>query len=96
MDIKNEIFEKTGRFYIEQNKSTVAEIDFQFPDKNTLLITHTEVYDSVSGKGIGQQLVSNAVDYARQNSLNIKATCSFAKQILDITPEYADVYHTEK
>ena len=96
MEIQNEIHEHTGRFYIEENNTTVAEMDYQFPGNNILLIIHTEVDDSLAGKGVGKHLVAAAVEYARRNSLTIKSTCPFAKKVLDRTPEFADVYHTEK
>ncbi len=96
MKIRNETIDIAGRFYIEENNAAVAEMDYQLPDKNTLLIVHTEVDKSLEGKGVGKQLVSAAVDYARKNSLWVKATCLFAKKVLDRTPEFADVYNTEK
>ena len=96
MIIKQENINNVGRFYIEENDETLAEMDYQFLDKNTLLIVHTEVDESFGGKGVGRQLVAAAVDYARENSLTIKATCTFAKKVLDRSPEFADVYHAEK
>ena len=96
MKINNELLDKTGRFYIEENNKTVAEMDYQLPGENILLIVHTEVDKSLAGKGVGKQLVSAAVDYARENSLRIKATCTFAKKVLDRTPEFSDVYNAEK
>lgn len=96
MEIKNEALEKTGRFYVEKNNRTIAEMDYQLPGKDTLLIVHTEVDESLGGKGIGKQLVAAAVDYARNNSLRVIATCPFAKKVLDRTKGFADVYNTEK
>ena len=97
MEINNEVIDnKAGRFYIEENNATIAEMDYQFPDEKTLLIEHTEVDKSLAGKGVGRDLVKAAVEYARENSLRLKATCSFAKKVLDRTPEFADVYHAEK
>jgi predicted GNAT family acetyltransferase len=96
MEIQNEVHEHTGRFYVEKDNHTIAEMDYQFPDKNILLIVHTEVDESLEGKGIGKQLVSAAVDYARKNSLTIKSICPFAKKVLDRIPAFADVYNAEK
>lgn len=96
MEIKNEALEKTGRFYIEKDNDTVAEMDYRFPDKNTLLIIHTEVDETLEGKGIGKKLVAAAVEYARNNSLRVSATCTFAKKVLDRTKSFADVYNTGK
>ena len=96
MEIKNEVLEGTGRFYIEKDNETIAEMDYQFPDENTLLIVHTEVDETLEGKGIGKQLVAAAVDYARKHSLRLTSTCPLAKKVLDRTKEFADVYNAEK
>ena len=96
MEIKKETIGNTGRFYIEESNDILAEIDYQFIDKHTLLIVHTEVDESFSGKEVDRHLVAAAVDYARTNSLMIKATCTFAKKILGNSPEFADVYYAEK
>lgn len=96
MKINNERLEKTGRFFIEENNNTVAEMDYQFPAEDTLLIVHTEVDESLEGKGIGKQLVKAAAEYARENNLHLKATCSYARKVLERSPEYADVYSSEK
>ena len=96
MEIMEEIKESNARFFIEENNQCVAELICKLPDKTSLLITHTEVNDSLGGKGIGKQLVSAAVNYARQNGYVVKATCSYANAVLDKTVEYADVYMAEK
>lgn len=93
MIIKHELKGNTGRFYIEESNKTVAELAYDFTDDNNMLIIHTEVDDSLSGKGIGKQLVSAAVNYARAKSYKIKATCSYAKAVLDKTKEFSDVYN---
>ena len=96
MEIKQETIGNTGRFYIEESDHVVAEMDCELTDKKTLLIVHTEVAESLAGKGLGRHLVATAVDYARTNFLMIKATCTFAKKILDNSPEFADIYYAEK
>ena len=96
MEIKQQTIGNTGRFYIKKGNDILAEMTYGFIDKHTLLIVHTEVDESYSGKGVGRHLVAAAVDYARANSLMIKATCTFAKKILDSSHEFADVYNAEK
>ena len=96
MEIKQEMVGNTGRFYIEEGNDILAEMEYEFADKINLLITHIEVSESLEGRGIGRQLVAAVVEYARKNSLLIKATCPFAKKVLDKTPEFADVYNAEK
>jgi uncharacterized protein len=92
MKIEREEIENSGRFYINENNETLAEMLYTRLNANTFLITHTEVDESLEGKGIGKQLVAAAVEYARNNSFTIKVTCPFAKKVLDRTKEYADVY----
>jgi len=45
----------------------------------------------LSGKGVGKQLVENAVLYARNHGIKIVALCPFAKGVLDIVPAWQDV-----
>lgn len=95
MNIEYELNGKSGRFFVEKDKIALAEMDFELHDNNILLITHTEVSDALEGKGVGKQLVNAAVEFARNKSLTIKSVCSFAKAVLDKTPEFADVYHAK-
>jgi hypothetical protein len=92
MEIKQENVDNSGRFYVEENGETLAEMDYKIPAENLLLITHTEVSDKLAGKGVGKQLISAAVNHARKKSLKVQSVCSFAKAILDKTPDFADVY----
>lgn len=96
MIIKQENLDNVGRFYIEENNDTLAEMDYQLTGTGLLNIVHTEVDGLLAGKGVGKQLVAAAVDYARAKSMHINATCSFAKKVLDRTAEFADVYIAEK
>lgn len=91
MNIENELINDNGRFFINENGKILAEMDYQMKGK-VLLILHTEVDDSLAGKGIGKQLVTAAVEYARNNGYRIKSVCSFAKGILDKTSKFHDVY----
>lgn len=95
MKILHEIVEQAGRFFIEESNQTIAELDFELHKENTLLITHTAVDKSFEGKGIGRQLVIEAVEYARNKLLIIKVTCPFAKKILDRSNEFSDVYQKD-
>jgi uncharacterized protein len=56
-----------------------------------IIIDHTEVSDSLKGKGAGKQLVSKAVDYARENNIKIIPLCTFAKSVFDKVPDFQDV-----
>lgn len=49
---------------------------------------HTLVPPELEGKGIGSQLARAGLDYAKNNSLHIIATCSFISAYLARHPEY--------
>lgn len=90
MNIQQENNLENGRFFIEVNGKDVAEMIYDWrPD--LMVIMHTEVDDSLSGQGIGKQLVAAAVEYARAQHVKIHPVCPYAKKVMERTPEYADV-----
>jgi predicted GNAT family acetyltransferase len=80
-----------GMFYVGQGGAILAELVYTKPADNKMIIEHTEVDDSLNGKGVGLQLVHTAVEYARAHSMKIIPLCPFAKSIFDKKPEFADV-----
>jgi predicted GNAT family acetyltransferase len=80
-----------GMFYVEENGDTVAELVYSIPSGDKIIIEHTEVDDSLSGKGVGKQLVQASVEHARANNIKIIPLCSFAKSVFQRVPEWQDV-----
>lgn len=76
--------------YLDENGKLIAEIDFPTTGDNAITITHTFVDSSLKGQGVGKELVLQVIDYARKNSLKIKATCSFAIHYFEKNP--CDIY----
>jgi predicted GNAT family acetyltransferase len=91
MLIQNKTEGGKGIFYIEQNGQQLAEMVYSLPVPGKMIVEHTEVDDSLSGQGIGKQLVHNAVEYARQNQLKIIPVCPFTKSVLEKVKEWQDV-----
>lgn len=91
MRIQREEHGKRGAFFIEENDEWIAEMTYAREGARKMVIDHTEVDASLKGKGVGKQLVEAAVKYARENNLLIKATCSFARKVLEGNEEYEDV-----
>lgn len=58
---------------------------------DTIIIDHTEVSEALKGKGAGKQLVTAAVEYARQNGIKIIPLCPFARSVFEKVREYHDV-----
>ena len=91
MKIQHEEHGKKGAFYIERDDEWVAEMAYTREGTRKVVIEHTEVDESLRGEGVGEQLVEEAVKYARENNLLIKPTCPFVKSVLEKDEEYEDV-----
>lgn len=87
-----EFSQEEGRFFIEDNGNTLAEITFTQPNDEFFIIDHTFVDDQLRGQGIANQLVKKVVDKARADDKTIIPLCPFAKGQFERIPEYADVW----
>lgn len=91
MDIQHEEDGKKGEFFIEQDGKRLAKLQYFHSRDGEITIYHTEVGEELGGKGVGRELVAAAVAYARGNKSKVLATCSYAKKVIDKTPEFQDV-----
>ena len=66
----------------------VAQLVYEV-DGDRLLLIHTEVPESLGGRGIGARLVRAAVDKAIAQSLTIVPWCPFARRWLAEHPDVA-------
>jgi uncharacterized protein len=91
MLIQNKQVGGKGMFYVGQDGAILAEMVYSMPTPNKMIIEHTEVDDSLGGKGVGLQLLNTAVEYARTHNVKIVPLCPFAKSMFDKKPELRDV-----
>ena len=91
MDIKHEENGKKGEFYIEEDGERPALIQYFQSKPGVINIYHTEVAESMGGRGVGRELVAAVVDHARKNSLKVAASCPYAKKVIDKAPDMQDV-----
>jgi predicted GNAT family acetyltransferase len=91
MQIQHEQSASKGAFYIEENGTRLAEMTYSKAGDALIIIDHTEVSDALRGKGAGKQLVSAAVDHARNSNLKILPLCPFAKSVFEKVKEFQDV-----
>jgi uncharacterized protein len=82
---------KRGSFYVKDGDEELALMTYKWSSPNVFTIEHTEVSEKLEGKGIGKQLVQRAVEFAREKGYKMIAQCSFARAIINKTPEYQDV-----
>ena len=80
-----------GLFFVRGERGTLAEMVYTMPSTGKMIIEHTEVSETLKGKGAGAQLVHEAVEYARANNIKIIPLCPFANSVFKKKPEYADV-----
>lgn len=93
MEIKH--IEKGGRgafLILGEDRERLAEMTYTTAGESGFIIDHTEVNDSLRGQKVGDNLLAEAVKYAREKGLKIYATCPFAIRKLQDNEEYADVF----
>jgi predicted GNAT family acetyltransferase len=91
MDIQQQENKKRGSFFVEENGDWLAELAYTWRDDKLISIDHTEVDESLEGKGVGSMLVKHMVNFAREKGIKLKVYCSFAKTVFERHPDYADV-----
>ncbi len=91
MEIQRKETEDKGEFFIEENDRQIALLTYKKSGDGVITIDHTEVDSNFRGKNIGEDLVAEAVKFARENNLKIVPTCQFAKKVIDDKPEFQDV-----
>ena len=91
MEIKHIELSGRGAFVIKRDNERIAELAYKRIG-DTIDIDHTEVDKSLRGQGVGEDLVEEAVKFAREKDLKITATCPYASKVLGRNDEYSDVY----
>ena len=92
MEIQHSDNGKNGSFYVEIDGQREAEMTYYYKDETTIDIDHTEVSKSLQGKGIGYQLIEEAVRFMRNKNLTALTSCSYAKAIFEKRQaEYQDL-----
>lgn len=83
MDIKRD----SNNFYIEKDGAK-AVVEYTQTDE-LLIIHHTEVPSHLENQGIASSLLTEAAQYAKDNNLQIKAECRFAKDYMERKVEFS-------
>ncbi len=91
MEVKHKIDGTKGKFYHESEGKILAEMTYSKAGETRMIIDHTDVDDSLRGQGAGMQLLNAAVQFARENNLNVLPLCPFAAAMFKKVPEIRDV-----
>jgi uncharacterized protein len=91
MEVKQKDDTKKGAFFVEENNKMLAEMTYVWAGSDRIIIDHTEVANELAGKGVGKQMVTKAVEFARQKNIKIIPLCPFAKSVFAKVKEFNDV-----
>lgn len=91
MQIKHHNSGDDGIFYIDDNGKRLGDMRYMINDNSKMDIYHTEVAEEIEGQSWGKKLIEAAVNYAREKSLKIIPSCTFAKTVFDRNKDYHDV-----
>lgn len=95
MDVQFELKDSRGAFFVKENEKRLAEMVFGISGSN-LTVFHTEVDDSLQGKGVSTLLLNSMVKYARENSLKVIPLCAYVAAQFKRHPEqYADIWNKD-
>jgi predicted GNAT family acetyltransferase len=65
-------------------------------EENKIIFTHTGVPDELEGKGVGSALAKTALNYARDNQLEVVPICPFMRAYIDRHEEYQHLVKDQK
>lgn len=74
---------KDESFYIELDSGEVATLKYQYLDQQSVDFYSTFVPNSHRGQGLAAKLVDAGFSWARQNGLELNASCSYAQRKLE-------------
>ncbi|MCP9237051.1 GNAT family N-acetyltransferase [Lewinella sp. JB7] len=73
------------------NGSQVSKLLYQMKGEDQIELVHTEVPEDLAGQGIGSDLVTTALQYARDHKLQAIPSCPFVASYVQRHPEWNDV-----
>ena len=91
MLIKHKHIGHKGMFYVVEDENILAEMTYNMPADDKMIIEHTQVDDELRGQNVGFQLVTAAVEYARTNNLKVIPLCPFANSVFRKKLDFRDV-----
>ena len=68
-----------GAFYVENGGQRLAEMTYSRTNATMIIVDHTEVDSSLSGQGVGRELLGALVQWARATGTKVVPLCPFAK-----------------
>jgi predicted GNAT family acetyltransferase len=79
-----------GRFYVERDGESLAELTYRLEGPGRAVIEHTRVSEALRGGGVARRLVDAAVAWARASGTKLVPVCTYAKAVLERDRAAAD------
>jgi predicted GNAT family acetyltransferase len=83
------------RFVVHLEGGAEATLEYRHAGAKTLDYRSTFVPVEHRGRGIGDRMVLDALDYARENDYSVIPSCSFVRSIVKRHSEYQDLIAAE-
>ena len=91
MEVKHNNNEKNGGFEAFIDGNHAGLMTYTWAGTERFIIDHTEVEEAYNGKGVGKEMLVNAVQFARDNNIKIIPLCPFAKATFQKNEDLQDV-----
>lgn len=91
MDFEHDFSEKSGAFIAKVQEKQAGLMSYIWAGTGKFIIDHTEVSEEFRGQKVGQKLLAEAVEFARQKGVKILPLCPFAKAMFDKDDKIKDV-----
>lgn len=89
--IQHQEADAKGAFYLERDGRRLAEMTYSRTNATMIIVDHTEVDASLSGQGVGKQMLGALVQWARATGTKVLPLCPFAKAQFTKDPSIRDV-----
>ena len=66
---------------------------YSFAGSELIIIDHTEVAETLRGKGAGRAMLEKIVELARLKGMKVMPLCPFAKSTFKKNPHFQDVLY---
>jgi len=79
-----------GIFFMKEHSYVISELTY-IKRNDIITINHTNTKRPLEGKGLASRLVSQVVEFARENEYKINPLCPFSEVQFERNPQYRDV-----
>lgn len=91
-----EIKKGMNSFYVgDSEENPKAQMEYKLLGEDVVEIHHTEVSQELQGEGVGKELLSELVDWARTENMKILPSCPYAEKQLKKNPEYDNMIYKD-